>query len=152
MKILVAVEDSKYADAITQTLLAQAKPGDTQVCVLHVVEPPSLLLGREMGGFEHDLDQAWQARQNQAEALVAKTAQMLRSHGLEVTTQVEQGEPKSQIIDTAEKWGADLVVVGSHGRSGLERFLIGSVSDAVARHAPCSVQIVRIRKVAPATD
>lgn len=152
MKILVAVEDSKYADAITRTLLAQAKPGDTQVCVFHVVEPPSLLLGREMGGFEPDLDQAWQALQNQAEALVAKTAQVLRSHGLEVTTQVEQGEPKSQIIDTAEKWGADLVVVGSHGRSGLERFLIGSVSDAVARHAPCSVQIVRIRKVAPATD
>ena len=152
MKILVAIEDSKYADAITQTLLAQAKPGDTQVYVLHVVEPPSLLLGREMGGFEPDLDQAWQARQTQAEALVARTAQLLRSHGFDVSTRVEQGEPKSQIIDTATKWGADLVIVGSHGRTGLERFLIGSVSDAVARHAPCSVEIVRIRQDSQATD
>jgi nucleotide-binding universal stress UspA family protein len=146
MKIVLAIEDSKYSDAVTQTLLAQAKPGETQVCVLHVVEPPSLLLVREMGGFEASLEAAWQARQTQAEVLVAKTAQVLRSHALDVTTSIEQGDPKTQIIDKASSWGADLIIVGSHGQTGLERFLIGSVSDAVARHAPCSVEIVRIRR------
>ena len=69
---------------------------------------------------------------------------MLRSKGLKVTTTVEQGDPKSKIIEAASKWHADLIVVGSHGRKGLEHFLLGSVSDAVARHAGCSVEIVRI--------
>jgi nucleotide-binding universal stress UspA family protein len=50
------------------------------------------------------------------------------------------------ILDTAAKWHADLIVIGSHGRKGLDRFLLGSVSEAVARHAPCSVQIVRVPK------
>jgi nucleotide-binding universal stress UspA family protein len=151
MKIVLAIEDSKYSDAATQTLLAQARPGETQVCVLHVVEPPSLLLVREMGGFEPDLEAAWQESQKQAEALVAKTVQALRSHGLDVTPSIEQGDPKSEIIDKASRWGADLIILGSHGRKGLDRFLIGSVSDAVARHAPCSVEIVRIRR-APQTS
>ena len=63
-----------------------------------------------------------------------------------MTTAVEWGDPKSKIIDAAEQWHADLIVLGSHGRTGLERFLMGSVSDAVARHAPCSVEVVRIPK------
>jgi len=56
---------------------------------------------------------------------------------------LESGIPKVVIIDDAKKWGADLIVVGSHGRTGLDRFLLGSVSEAVARHAACSVEIVR---------
>jgi nucleotide-binding universal stress UspA family protein len=68
---------------------------------------------------------------------------MLRSKGLEVTTAVDWGDPRPKIIDDAAKWGADLIVVGSHGCKGLERFFLGSVSDAVARHAGCSVEIVR---------
>jgi nucleotide-binding universal stress UspA family protein len=51
------------------------------------------------------------------------------------------------ILDDAEKWPADLIVLGSHGLKGLNRFLLGSVSDAVSRHAACSVQVVRVRVV-----
>jgi nucleotide-binding universal stress UspA family protein len=49
-----------------------------------------------------------------------------------------------EIVDRAAEWHADLIVLGSHGRHGLDRFLIGSVSEYVARHAPCSVEIVRM--------
>jgi len=59
---------------------------------------------------------------------------------------MEEGNQKSVIVDLAAKWPADLVVIGSHGRRGVERFLLGSVSEAVVRHAPCSVQVVRIPK------
>jgi nucleotide-binding universal stress UspA family protein len=76
--------------------------------------------------------------------LVTKVADELRFKNLKVTTTVEQGDAKSKIIDWASKWRADLIVVGSHGRKGLEHFLLGSVSEAVARHAGCSVEIVRI--------
>lgn len=92
-------------------------------------------------GIEHARD----AQRNSAEASVAKTAALLRAQGLQVTTSVELGNPKSKIIEDAAEWHADLIVLGSHGQTGLERFLIGSVSDTVARHAHCSVQIVRIR-------
>ena len=56
------------------------------------------------------------------------------------------GEPRSVILDTAKDWGATLIVVGSHGRRGLDRFLLGSVSEAVAIHALCSVQVIRGRQ------
>jgi nucleotide-binding universal stress UspA family protein len=62
-----------------------------------------------------------------------------------VTTAVEVGNPKFIVLDAAADWKADLIILGSHGRSGLNRFPMGSVSEAVARHATCSVQIVRIR-------
>ena len=52
--------------------------------------------------------------------------------------------PKKIILDEAGQWGADLIFAGSHGRRGLDRFLLGSVSEAVALHAPCSVEVVRM--------
>ena len=78
----------------------------------------------------------------QAQGLVAKAARELRDAGFQVETAIEVGDAKAVILDAAAKWPADLIVLGSHGRKGLERFLMGSVSEAVARHAHCSVQIV----------
>jgi universal stress protein A len=60
-----------------------------------------------------------------------------------VETAVEVGDIREKIIDRASDWGADLIVVGSHGRSGIQRFLLGSVAEFVARNAHCSVEIVR---------
>ncbi|MGA2509986.1 MAG: universal stress protein [Candidatus Acidiferrales bacterium] len=144
MKILLAVDGSKFSDAAVQTVIEQARSQDTEVQVLHVVEPPSLLVAREMGGYDQALDAMWEAEIREAEVLVTNVAKELRSKGLQVTATVEQGDPKSKIIDTASKWRADMIVVGSHGRKGLEHFLLGSVSEAVAHHARCSVEIVRI--------
>lgn len=86
-----------------------------------------------------------EARAKQAEELVAKIAETLRTKTLKVTATVARGDPKSQILDAARKWKAELIVLGSLGQTGLERFLMGSVSIAVARHASCSVEVVRIR-------
>jgi nucleotide-binding universal stress UspA family protein len=58
---------------------------------------------------------------------------------------IEEGDPKAVILDCAAKWPADLILLGPHGRKALERFLLGSVSEGVSRHATCSVQIVRAR-------
>jgi nucleotide-binding universal stress UspA family protein len=144
MKILLAIDGSTFSKAATQAVIARIRPRGSQVRVLHVVEPPSLLVTREMGGYDPALDAAWEAESKQAEALVANTAGMLRSKGLKVSTSAELGDPKSEIVDAASKWRADLIVLGAHGRKGLTRFLMGSVSEGVARHAPCSVEIVRL--------
>jgi nucleotide-binding universal stress UspA family protein len=60
---------------------------------------------------------------------------------------VREGDPRSVIVDEAEEWGADMIVLGSHGYTGLKRLLLGSVAQSVAAHAHCSVEIVR-RKAA----
>jgi nucleotide-binding universal stress UspA family protein len=144
VRILLAIDDSKFSEAAIETVLEQARRHGTEVRVLHVLEPPPLLVARELGGFEPALESALEFQKQQAEAVVAKAAELLRAQGLKVTAAVEMGDPKSKILDVAEEWQADLIVLGSHGRTGLNRFLMGSVSDAVARHACCSVEIVRI--------
>jgi nucleotide-binding universal stress UspA family protein len=145
MKILLAVDDSKFSEAAAQAMIAQSKPQGTEVRVLHVVDTPSLLLTREAGTYDPSIEAVWEAQREQGKELIAKTAETLRSHGLNCTAELREGDPKSTILEEAEKWGADLIVLGSHGRKALERFLLGSVSDAVARHARCSVQVVRPR-------
>jgi universal stress protein A len=109
-----------------------------------VVEPPPLLVTREMGGYDPAMEAVWDSHTTRAKALVQKTAGILRAKGLKVSTAVEQGNVKSTVLDEAKQWPADLIVLGSHGRTGLDRFLMGSVSDAVVRHAHCSVEVVRI--------
>lgn len=144
-RILLATDDSRFSEAASRMLIMQARRHETEVRILCVVEPPSLLVAREMGGYDPAMETVCDAQTSAARALVAKTAEILRAKGLNVSTAVEQGNAKSKILDAAEEWHADLIMLGSHGRSGLERFLMGSVSDAVARHARCSVEVVRIR-------
>ncbi|HEU0184073.1 MAG TPA: universal stress protein, partial [Blastocatellia bacterium] len=70
-----------------------------------------------------------------------------KAAGLEIITQIISGAPREVILDEAESWGADLIVLGSHGYKGWRRFLLGSVSHAVATHAHCSVEIVRQKQI-----
>jgi nucleotide-binding universal stress UspA family protein len=144
MKILLAIDDSKFSEAAIQMVVAQARPQDTEVRVLHVLLPPSLLLGREMGGYDPEIETLWKAQREQAKALLTKTTGMLRTSGFNVASTLEEGDPKSKIIDVASEWSADLIVLGSHGRKGMDRFFMGSVAESVARHASCSVEIVRL--------
>jgi nucleotide-binding universal stress UspA family protein len=144
MRILLAIDDSKFSEAAAETVIEQARPHGTEVRILHVVGSPQLLVARELGGYEPALENALQSQKQHAETLVAKAAELLRARGLNVTAALEMGDAKSKILDVAEEWHADLIVLGSHGRKGLNRFLMGGVSDAVTRHACCSVEIVRI--------
>ena len=86
---------------------------------------------------------SWTTKKEPARELVERIANELRSTGFKVDTAVEVGDIREKIIDSAAEWGADLIVVGSHGRSGIPRLLLGSVAEFVARHAKCSVEIVR---------
>jgi nucleotide-binding universal stress UspA family protein len=146
MRILLAVDDSKCSRAATNTLIAQAKTEITEICVLHVFEAFPAGLARRMGSRESpDFVAARFEQRKRAKELLARAAEKLRSAGFKVTTSIEEGDARNVILDYAETWRADLIVVGSHGRDGLGRFLMGSVSDAVARHARRSVEIVRPR-------
>ena len=89
-----------------------------------------------------------QQHEKDAEHVVARAAERLGRAGLSVETVVREGDPRTVIVDEATEWRADLIVVGSHGHTGLKRLLLGSVAHAVVAHAPCSVEVVRRRPTA----
>ncbi|MNL45759.1 Universal stress protein F [compost metagenome] len=78
-----------------------------------------------------------------AQAILAKAAAFMKEKGIEPRTVHRVGAPADMILDEADKLKADLIIVGSHGRTGLQRFLLGSVSSAVVNHATCSVLVVK---------
>lgn len=126
-------------------MIAQAKAGEIEVRVVHAVDIMQNPFPA-MTAFDVEIEHAPNVQRKPAEALVERTAELLRARGPKATTDVEWGDPRSKIIEAAKEWHADLIVLGSRGCKGLERFLMGSVSEAVARHALCSVEIVRIPK------
>jgi nucleotide-binding universal stress UspA family protein len=141
MKVLLAIDASQFSEAAIQALIAMRRPQDTEVRIMHVVEmSPIHIHTPELDRERSVTRRAMWAR---AEAMVSRAAKMLENAGFHVATDIEDGDPKTVLIDAASEWHADLIMVGSHGRTGLDRLLMGSVSEAVARHAPCSVQIVR---------
>jgi nucleotide-binding universal stress UspA family protein len=141
MKILLAIDDSKFSEAAAKSLAGQFRPQDTEVRILHVVEPIAISEPPQMSpGYYPELEH----QLPQAREVVDRAAKTLSAAGFRVTTSVATGDAKSVILDDAADWHADLIVLGSHGRKGLGRFFLGGVSEAVARHANCSVQIVRI--------
>jgi nucleotide-binding universal stress UspA family protein len=145
MRILLPVDDSPYSQEAVRSLIAEFQTRDTEVHVLHVIEQVMAYVTAGMvPEIVIDNAQIEAERLKQSTALVASTAQKLRNAGFATTEAVERGDPKSVILDHSEKWPADLIILGSHGLKGMSRFLMGSVSDAVARHAACSVQIVRL--------
>lgn len=143
MKVLIAIDGSPFSQATLESVASRPWPANTEFKVLHVVEPPSLLMGREMGAYDPEFEAVWKALREQAKEIVGKGAAKLRAAKLNASEQLIEGDPKSQILDVAKEWKADMIVMGSHGRTGLNRFLMGSVSQGVVNHAHCSVEVVR---------
>lgn len=135
MRVLVAIDGSRFSEAATQVLATQIRPQGAEVLLVHVIEAPAF--------FEQDA--GLQERHSRAENLIGDTVSVLRAAGFqEVKTRVVEGEPRTGILEVAAEWRPDCVIVGSHGRKGLDRFLLGSVAQSVAHHASCSVLIVRV--------
>jgi nucleotide-binding universal stress UspA family protein len=133
MKLLIATDLSQTSHWVIDTVKARPWPAGTEVCILHVVDLTPFPLGAEL----------MDAAQRAAEASVKTLGDDLAKSGLETRTEVFPGAPRSAVTEYAKNWNADFVVVGSHGGTGLARFLLGSVAQSVVRHAPCSVEIVR---------
>lgn len=143
MKILLAVDGSEYSAAAVESITTRPWPSGTTVRVLNAMEPvvpPAAELWYDAGG---NLERAQQELTTRAEQLTAGVAETLRASGLSAETAIRDGDPRSVIVDEAERWSADLIVIGTHGYTGIKRWLLGSVAQAVVSHAPCSVEVVR---------
>ncbi|HXU08843.1 MAG TPA: universal stress protein [Blastocatellia bacterium] len=151
MKILLAIDGSLFSDAAVADVAAKPWPAGSEVRVISVVEPPLLPTVETWVPPDDYIESLERAGQDQANSVI-KTAvdriQKTQGDRLRVSTEIVRGHPKHAIIDEAEAWDADLIVVGSHGYRGLTKLWLGSVSQAVASHAKCSVEIVRSRELA----
>ncbi|MGH9717909.1 MAG: universal stress protein [Candidatus Acidiferrales bacterium] len=138
MKILLAVDHSRYSEAALHALIRQIRPQDTEVAVLHVME-----VSLADFGSRETFEEMRSTRLRQADGLVQRFAEELKQAGYSTKSVVEEGDAKESIISFAERWKPEVIFVGSHGRRRFRRLALGSVSEAVTRHANCSVQIVR---------
>jgi nucleotide-binding universal stress UspA family protein len=136
MKILIGVDDSSFSQIAVEEVARRLWEPGTAVKILSVIESPYNPAHQESSS-DNPFKIARAAVDNATEALRRGV------NKFEITGDIIEGSPKRVILDVAEAWDADLIVVGSHGRRGLDRFLLGSVSQAVALHASCSVEIVR---------
>jgi nucleotide-binding universal stress UspA family protein len=146
MKILLAVDGSEYGLKAVDEIARRPWPKGSTVEILSVVEPPYLPTTDTWVLPENFYIQVKEAAKEQAQTAVNDAKERIRErHGaaLEIVPKVTEGHTVSRILEEAESLGADLIVLGSHGYRGLRRFLLGSVSSAVASHASCSVEIVR---------
>ncbi len=144
MKILLAIDGSKYSEAAAENLSSAFRLQGTEVLVLQVVEPLVFSSPPQMGrGYAPEMAERLQDQLAQAKESVAHTAEILRKTGFKTDSRVVEDEVRTGILAAAEDYTADLIVLGSHGEKGLRKFLLGSVAEYVARHAHCSVLVVR---------
>ncbi|MBB1193778.1 universal stress protein [Flavobacterium sp. SOK18b] len=146
MKILLATDGSKYSKTAINEIANRPFPPKTEVCILAAYEITSILNTLEPMGVSHEYNAKFDENAfKNAEKNAKSAAEILenKNPNLLVTTKIVAGSPKSVILNEAEKFKADLIIVGSHGYGAIERFVLGSVSHSVALHAKCSVEIVR---------
>src|SRR6185295_17108929 len=133
MKILLAIDSSAASKVAVSEVAARPWPQGTTVRILNVVE------SNLFRGILPLIEKVTEI----AHSSVKEAAEIIKARGIETYETVEQGHPRTIITQRAKEWGTDFVIVGSQGLSALTRFLLGSVAQAVVRHAPCSVEIVR---------
>lgn len=148
MNILVAIDDSSFSEAAVVSVTERTWPVGSTFKLLSVVEP----FHPEYAGWHTNyMPVAVEAQKELVEA--AKTLvnervkKLIEAFGRQnVLAEVREGYVTDTILEAAKEWPADLIVVGSHGRTGITRLLLGSVSEAVVSQAPCSVEIVKMPK------
>jgi nucleotide-binding universal stress UspA family protein len=149
MKILIATDGSTFSQKsitkLCQLIVNATNPAIKIVSVYPIVIPLDEFT--PSAEYSEKLEKAQRAQaESAAEEAAATIRQCLPGEKLDLTTEIIIGNPPLVIVDTAEKWNADLIVMGSHGRGFWKRMLLGSVSGAVVHHAPCSVLVIRDAK------
>jgi len=140
-QVLVPVDDSDRAKAALEFAIENYP--DAAITALHVVDPGSFPAGGFESGVMTDADQLYENKQKHAEKLLESLSEHASDLGVDLETAVESGKPAKTTVAYADDNDVDLVVIGSHGRTGASRVLLGSVAETVVRRSPVPVTVVR---------
>jgi nucleotide-binding universal stress UspA family protein len=143
MRILISTDGSEFSRAAVEKccgiIVAPERTAIKIVSVFEVIEPLDISISPE---FSRELEAS---ARRKAENFAAEAAARMRESfpEIELETQVSAGAPDQVLVEAARGWRADLIVIGSHGRGFWGRMLLGSITDSLVHHAPCSVLVVR---------
>lgn len=143
MRILLATDGSDFSVAALRSVASRPWPTES---IAKVISVPEFILFKDPSYVEtHEAKSLGEASIDDAKSCVAAGLEILAGSALKVCSDVPTFEerPYRVILNESEAWHADMIVVGSHGRSGFDRVIMGSVSEAVALHAKCSVEVIR---------
>ncbi len=148
MKILIATDGSDFSRAaIEECCRILDMSADTTVKIVSIYEQMAPMATEPFAISAQYYQEMMDLERKQCLSFVEDSAAQIKrsfpDSNLSIETEVRLGAPAQVIVDEAKEWNADLIVVGSHGRGFWGRLTLGSVSDAIVHHAPCSVLIAR---------
>lgn len=143
MKILVALDGSECSKYALEHVAMRPWRTEDSFLLVHVVEPIPVDIGIAYvpNAYTPTDGAAADAAKELMEIATNELKTALPQHNIE--SRVAYGMVRPELVEIAKQWKADLLVMGSHGRTGLNRFLLGSVAEEVLKAAPCSVEIVK---------
>ena len=138
--VLVPIDFSDQANVVIEWATHMAEEHSSKILLLHVYHLPVEFQQLEGAYLPPDF---WSNVKKEAEQQLAAHSQQIRKHEVEVETLVREGYPATVIVEEAERQRADLIVIGTHGHTGLKHLLLGSIAERVVRTAPCPVLTVK---------
>lgn len=143
-KVLVAIDSTGLSELVVESLSAQMRPEQTEVLVLQVVEPLLYSAPPEMSpGYQPEMAARRKELQEQAKGTLNSAVKVLSNAGFKVGSRLVETEIKEGILNVASEWGANLIVVTSHARKGVAKFLHRSVAEGIVHRASCSVLVLK---------
>ncbi len=153
MKVLVAIDSSSDSKEVVEQISHRPWRSGTEIKLIHVVESPLPPLPDLMGVGAEASRRTYEEEVASGTKLLETMTKTMRSNAeveISITNEIISASyaqtPPQVIVEEAQRYDADLIVVGSRGMSTWKRFLVGSVSMAVVEHAPCSVEVVRAKR------
>jgi nucleotide-binding universal stress UspA family protein len=141
MKIVIGVDDSACSDAAIDHVTRAAWPKATTFLVVSAAAP--IVIGPGEVTAVDAISRLMEDNEKYHKEIAERAATRLRKAELTADPRLVRGDPRTALVDTARSEHADLMVVGSHGRTGIKKLLLGSVASHVVAHAPCSVLVVK---------
>jgi len=147
VRLLIGVDSSEDSNAAVEAVCSRDWPKGTEAGLLAVVDTVMPLTSNpsEPSAMKW-IEVADESNWNQVREIFEPAAQRIRNAGLHAEILIRRGNPADEILDEANTWGADCILVGAKGTRGIDRLLLGSVSSAVSSRAHCSVEVVRMKK------
>ena len=145
MKILVAYDGSPASEAALDEVIRRPWPAGTLVRIVTAVERPLPAPPPDGAIYGPIIEKMRSSLREEAYHRIQKALDRFQARPeLETSFELREGNPKQSLLDAIRDWGAELVITGSHGTTGLARLFLGSVSHALVTHAPCNVEVVKV--------